>query len=39
LALQAPTRAAADGFLSDALPGLDQHFELQIHDWESGGRR
>ena len=35
LALQAPTRAAVNALLA----GLDQHFDVQIFDWEFGGRR
>jgi len=36
LALQAPTREAVDALLRS---GLDEHFDLQILDWEFGGRR
>jgi hypothetical protein len=39
LALQAPTREAVDALLSDLRPGLDQQFDVRIHDWEFGGRR
>jgi uncharacterized protein len=39
LALQAPTREAVDVLLRDGRPGLDEHFELQVLDWEFGGRR
>ena len=39
LALQAPAREAVDALLRDGRPGLDEHFELQILDWEFGGRR
>ena len=39
LALQAPTRAAVDVLLRDGRPGLGEHFDLQILDWEFGGRR
>jgi hypothetical protein len=39
LALQAPTRDAVDALLSELRPGLDQHFDVRIHDWEFGGRR
>ena len=39
LALQAPTRAAVDVLLRAGCPRLDEHFELQILDWEFGGRR
>jgi uncharacterized protein len=36
LALQAPTREAVDALLED---GLDERFDVQILDWEFGGRR
>jgi uncharacterized protein YciI len=39
LALPMPTREAVDALLRDGRPGLDEHFELQILDWEFGGRR
>ncbi len=39
LALEAPTRVAVDALLRDGRPELDEHFELQILDWEFGGRR
>ena len=39
LAMQAPTREAVDVFLRDGRPGLDERFDLQILDWEFGGRR
>ena len=39
LALQAPTREAVDVLLRDGRTGLEEHFELQILDWEFGGRR
>ena len=35
LALQAPTREDVAGLLA----GLDEQFDLEIHDWEFGGRR
>jgi hypothetical protein len=37
LALQAPTREAVDALLRQ--PGLEAHFDVQILDWEFGGRR
>jgi len=37
LALQAPTRDAVDALLRQA--GLDDRFDVQILDWEFGGRR
>ena len=39
LALQAPTREAVDALLRGRLAGLDEHLNVQIHDWEFGGRR
>jgi uncharacterized protein len=39
LALQAPTREAVGVLLRHGRPRLDDDFELQIHDWEFGGRR
>ena len=39
LALQAPTREAVGVFLRDGRPGLEEHFDVQILDWEFGGRR
>lgn len=38
LALQAPTRQAADGLLRSERTGLDPHADVQILDWEFGGR-
>jgi uncharacterized protein YciI len=38
LALHAPTREAADALLRRGA-GLDEHFDVQILDWEFGGRR
>jgi uncharacterized protein YciI len=37
LALQAPSRQAVEALLAHA--GLGDRFEVQIHDWELGGRR
>jgi len=39
LALQAPTREAVGALLSGGGAELDQQFDLQILDWEFGGRR
>jgi uncharacterized protein len=38
-ALQAQTREALDALIRQGLPGLDEHFDVQIRDWELGGRR
>jgi uncharacterized protein YciI len=37
LAFQAPTRAAAEVILRAG--SVDEHVELELHDWELGGRR
>jgi uncharacterized protein YciI len=39
LALQAPTRNAVADLLRDGPAGLDEIFDLEILDWEFGGRR
>jgi uncharacterized protein len=39
LALQAPTREAVDALLAGGQDGLDEHYAVQILDWEFGGRR
>jgi hypothetical protein len=39
LALQAPTRQAVDALLRAGPARHDQSFDVQIHDWEFGGRR
>ena len=39
LALQARTRETVEALLSDGNPRLDQDLEVQIHEWEFGGRR
>jgi uncharacterized protein YciI len=39
LALQAPTRQALDTLLGAGHDRLEEHFDIQIHDWEFGGRR
>jgi uncharacterized protein YciI len=38
-ALQAPTREAVDALLRRGQPRLDEHIDVQILDWEFGGRR
>ena len=39
LALQAPTRQAVDALLRGPRVRLDEHLDVQILDWEFGGRR
>lgn len=39
LAVQAPTRQALDALLTDTRAGLTRGDEVEIHDWEFGGRR
>jgi len=39
LAVQAPTREALDALLGDARAGLADCHDVEIHDWEFGGRR
>ena len=39
LALQAPTREAVHAALRGRQAGLEEHFDIQILDWEFGGRR
>ena len=39
LALQAPDREAVDALMSDGETGLGELSEVEIHDWEFGGRR
>ena len=39
LALQAPTREAVEALLRDRQAGFERHFDVQIFDWEFGGRR
>ena len=39
LALQAPTRQTVDAYLSAARPRPAGELDVQIHDWELGGRR
>ena len=39
LALQAPDRDAVDALLADEQTGLGAFSEVEVHDWEFGGRR
>ena len=39
LALQAPGREAVDAFIEDKRTGLGALSEVEVHDWEFGGRR
>jgi uncharacterized protein YciI len=39
LAIQAPDRAAVAALLEDERTGLDIFRDVEIHDWEFGGRR
>ena len=39
LAVQAPTPEALDALLGDARAGLADCHDVEIHDWEFGGRR
>jgi hypothetical protein len=39
LALQAPTRQAVEALLNGCQIGRAEHFDVQILDWEFGGRR
>jgi uncharacterized protein YciI len=39
LALQAPDRDAVDAFIEDKRTGLGVFADIEIHDWEFGGRR
>jgi hypothetical protein len=39
LAVQAPDRDAVAAFLEDGRTGFDVFQEVEIHDWEFGGRR
>ncbi len=39
LAVQAPTRAALNGLLSEGRAGLADYGNVAIYDWEFGGRR
>jgi hypothetical protein len=39
LAVQVPTREAVDALLKGAQTEVDEHFDVEILDWEFGGRR
>lgn len=39
LALQAPDRDAVDAFLADERTGLGAFSDVEVHDWQFGGRR
>ncbi len=39
LALQAPDREAADRVLGDERIGLEGFVDVEVHDWDFGGRR
>ena len=39
LALQAPDREAVDALMEDERTGLGAFSEVEIHNWEFGGRR
>ena len=39
LALQAPDREAVDALVVDERTGLDAFSEIEVHNWEFGGRR
>ena len=39
LALQAPSREAVDALMNDERTGLGALSEVEIHNWEFGGRR
>ncbi len=39
LALQAPDREAVDAYLEDQRTGLGLFSEVEVHNWEFGGRR
>jgi hypothetical protein len=39
LAVQAPSRDAVDGLLKEGRLRLDTFPDVEIHDWEFGGRR
>ena len=39
LALQAPDREAVDALVDDERTGIDALSEVEIHNWEFGGRR
>jgi uncharacterized protein len=39
LALQVREREALDALLGDGLVGPERHLDIEVHDWEFGGRR
>ena len=39
LAVQAPDREAVGAFVDDDRTGLDAFSEVEVHNWEFGGRR
>jgi uncharacterized protein len=39
VAIEAPASTAADALPRLGLAGLDERFDLEIHNWECGGRR
>jgi hypothetical protein len=39
LALQAPDRKAVDALMDDDRTGLGTFSEVEVHNWEFGGRR
>lgn len=39
MAVQAPSRAALDALLADPQTGLTGYDDVEVHDWEFGGRR
>ena len=39
LAVQAPDREAVDALIEDEGTGLGAHSEVEVHNWEFGGRR
>ncbi len=39
LALQAPDRASVDGLIDEQRTGLGPFSDVEVHDWEFGGRR
>ena len=39
LAVQAPARTAVDPLVAEAVTPLDRRLQVEVHDWEFGGRR
>jgi hypothetical protein len=39
LILQAPNQVAVDALIEDERTGLGTFFEVEVHNWEFGGRR